>query len=217
MFKDTGNTMWVYNDGSDNGIMITGDTLRQMNSAITYDDLLGSAMNWESGGWGSSYIEKNYDDNTVDFAASGDLSDSTKRASFNVQLYHKMVQGTNAYFQMHWHWLQSDTTEFTFACQYRKVKKPANAGLDGVEIGSWTTLSAVTTNTTNNFFTYATGTTIHQVCEWDEIDITDMHVSDILQFRVARTDANSGDMQVLYLDAHYAIDMAGSLYKWVKY
>ena len=36
---------------------------------VMYDDLIVSALDFESGGWLSSYIEKNYDENTVDFHA----------------------------------------------------------------------------------------------------------------------------------------------------
>jgi len=194
---------------------ITEDGIRLTGQAIVYDDLFGNALAFDSGGWFGANIEKNLDDGTVDFHASGDISDSGKRAAFNVQIKHKAVEGSNSFFRMHWHWLQSDTVERTLTVQYRIISKPLTAGSAGVAVSAWSTPETVTMNATNNFYTYSSGT-IHQITEFSAIDTTALHISDIIQFRIAREDSLSGDLQTLYFDAHIAIDSEGSRWKWVK-
>jgi len=196
-------------------VEIGEDGIRLKGQAIVYDDLLVNALDFDSGGWLGTYIEKNLEDNTVDFYSNGDIADKDKRAAFNVQLIHKVVEGVNSFFRMHWHWLQSDSTERTLTVQYRKLKKPAAVGDAGVPISSWSTPETVTMNATNNFYTYSSGT-IHQITEFSAIDISDMLISDIIQFRIAREDSLSGDLQTLYFDAHAAMDSEGSRWKWVK-
>jgi len=196
-------------------VYISEDGIRLLGQAVVYDDLIVNALDFDSGSWAGTYIEKNLEDNTVDFYSNGDVADSGKRAIFNIQLKHKIVEGTDSFFRMHWHWLQKDSTERTLTYQYRKAKKPTNVGDAGVAIGGWSIPETVTMNATNNFYTYSSGT-IHQVTEFTAIDISDMLISDILQFRIAREDSLSGDLQTMYFDAHVAMDSEGSRWKWVK-
>ena len=205
---------WIYNDGSDNGVVVEDDgSFKKVGTAIVYEDLLGDALSFDDSGW-TTYIEKDLDENTVDFLPNGDITDSGKRGIFNIQLKHQIAEGANSFFRMHWHWLQSDTTERTFTVQYRKVKK-TTPGEAGTAVGAWSTAETVTMNSTNNFYTYSSGT-IHQITEFTAIDISDMLISDVIQFRVAREDSESGNLKVMYLDAHVAVESDGSQYKWVK-
>ena len=59
-------------------VKISEDGIRLKGQAIVYDDLLVNALDFDSGGWLGSVIEKNLEDNTVDFYDSGDITDSGK-------------------------------------------------------------------------------------------------------------------------------------------
>ena len=166
-----------------------------------YDDLFGNALQLYSPVWGSAYVEENHDDITLDFHANGDVDDETKRVDSIYQIMHKAVFGADSFFQLHFHHLQKDATKRTITAKYRILKH-------GTDPSNWVT-QTVNTNDGSDAYVYSSGTLVNYT--WlPEIDISDLGVSDIIQFHIARTDGNSGDLQVTYFDAHIRVDGLGS-------
>lgn len=198
---------WLFKIDNTNGVTIQDDgSLRQLGSAITFDDIqgniLGSKLSSSAG-----KVDYDFDDNTIDFSAGGSLTTEADRIGWNVQVPHAMVVGADAYFETHFHWIQEDTVERTLSYRYRVLN-------NGQPIGAWVT-GTVTTNTTNNVFPYTSGS-ITQITENGFIDATGFNVSTILQWQMARTDGNSGILKVAYMDHHIKIDSNGSMEEYYK-
>ena len=159
-------------------------------------------------------VDYNWDENAITFQSGGDISNKSDRIQWNVQLPHKTAIGSKSYFKMHMHWWQ-ETVQGTFTLKYR-IQKNGNE-----KTTSWTTLT-VTTGTISSQGTYdlydptSCTNTCNQITTFPEIDISSCDISDTLEFQLARTDSNTGDIDVYYVDAHIAIDSFGSTVEWEK-
>ena len=158
-------------------------------------------------------VDYDWDENAIKFQKDGDISDKNKRVQWNIQLFHAMALGSKSFFKMHFHWWQT-TIQATFTLRYR-------IQYGGEEkTTSWTTIT-VTTGTTasqgaNDIFDLSGKTTGNQITKFAEIDISSCNISDVIQFQLARTDSNTGDVYVTFVDAHIAEDSDGSRSEWTK-
>lgn len=198
---------WLYNDGSDNGIIIKSDgSLRKIGTAIVYDDLIGDIFARRLYST-TGTLDYDYNEQMIKFQAGGDLTNKNDRIMFNIQLTHNMIFGANSYFKMHGHWKQVDATQYTMEGEYRILN-------NGEVPGSWISFSANTVD--DAIFTYPGSGDFNQIIDFPGFDITSCDVSSIIQIRLTRTDGNAGDMLVSFMDAHVGIDADGSLVPWSK-
>ena len=199
---------WLYNDGLDNGVVIKSDgSLRQIQTARLYEDLVGDMFGKKL--YNTAYtVDYNWDENAIKFQANGDITDKNKRIQWNVQLPHNTLIGADSYFRYHLHWWQDSTTPYTMTLRYRIQNngQPKET--------AWTT-QTVTIGSGSDLETY-TGGTLNQLTIFPEIDISSANISSTIQMQMTRTDSETGDMYVTFVDAHYAIDSNGSMTEWSK-
>ena len=205
---------WLHNDGSDNGLKIMVDgSLRKMGLARVFEDLVGDVMSKRLYAT-SGTIDYNWDENAMKFQKNGSLSDKSKRLQYNLQVPHGAAIGVYSYFRMHLHLWIEGSLNATYAIQYRKERNGEEKNT------SWTTITTVTGNITtkgtNDIFDPTGKTVLNQITIFPEIDISDMKISDTIQIRLARTDGNTGDQLVYFIDGHIAMSDDGSEVEFEK-
>jgi hypothetical protein len=177
-------------------------------AARVWKDHLGDALSLRQTGPG---VAPNVTEGTVDFSTAANLSDYIYT---NIQLNHDRDE--TAAISPHIHWLQTGTGTPNWLLQYR-----------------WNTLGQTITSgwinqkCTTNAFTYVSGT-LHQISE--SADITppaNSIISDIVQFRILRDNANTSTVfvsadpvlvtvGVMAFDIHYQINALGSKLEYTK-
>ena len=177
-----------------------------------YDDIVGDIFGKKL--YSTAYtVDYDWDENAIKFQPSGDITDKNKRVQWNVQIRHGQSLGDKAFFKMHFHWWQT-TIIGTFTLRYRIQKNGEE------KTTTWTDITTTTGTTasqgTNDVFDLSGKTTGNQITHFAEIDISDCGMSDTLQFMLARTDSNTGDIYVHFVDAHVALDSTGSRSEWTK-
>jgi hypothetical protein len=180
----------------------------QPKSNVAWDDLVGSliARRLEST---AGKLQYNYDENAIEMQSGGDISDNTDRLIFNFQKPHAMSNtAPNNTMNLHIHWEQPNATIREFTVQYRVQEngQPKNT--------TWTTVVVLADNT-NNAFIYTTGTA-NQITRLVDIDLSSYALSSTVQFRLARTDNETGDILATFVDAHIPYDQLGSRQEFVK-
>lgn len=199
---------WIYNDGSDNGIIIKSDgSLRKIGTAKVFEDIIGDVMSKRLLST-TGRVDYDYDENAIVMQPGGDITDAKDRIQWNVQIPHGAVIGANSFFQLHFHWWQADTTKRIITLQYR-IQNNGEA-----KNTTWTTIT-VDTADTDDIFTYSSGI-LNQITTFAEIDITGCNISSTIQFKMARTDSETGDLNITFVDAHVGIDSDGSIDEWSK-
>ena len=199
---------WVYNDGNDNGIIILLDgSFRKVGTSKVFEDIIGDVMSKRLLS-ATGRVDYDTNENAIKMQPGGDITNPDDRIPWNVQLPHGSVIGDNSFFKMHFHYWQADTTKRVLTLQYRIQ----NNGLAKDTI--WKTLEVKTSNG-YDVFTYSSGT-VNQITTFAEIDISGCDISSTLQFRMARTDSETGDLNITFIDAHVGIDSDGSMSEWSK-
>lgn len=172
--------------------------------ATVWDDIVGSLIGTRLYSVVGT-LDYNFDNNSITMQPGGGIADSNDRLIFTFQYPHGAITGGTM--NLHVHWEQYDALDREFTVQYR-VQSNGNA-----KATAWTTV-VVSTNS-NNLFSYTSGT-INQITELVEVDLTSKGLSAAVQFRLARTDSQLGDIESTFVDAHVARDMNGSRQEWVK-
>ncbi len=148
-----------------------------------------------------------FDEGSLVFESGGSITKKDDCVWFNLQKMHKIKE--DSALRMHLHFTQTDTTERVFTLKYRIQPN------GGTKVTDWTTITT-TTNTTNNVFPYTSGS-INQIVQFlDYIDWSSVGISSTVQFRLARTDSESGDVEVTFVDGHYEADAFGSNLEYLK-
>ena len=177
-----------------------------------YEDLVGDIFSKRLNGT-TGKVDYKWDENAIKFQSGGDIDTTVDRVQWDIQIPHGAAIGNKSYFKMHFHWFQ-ETVAGTFTLRYRKQ-------LNGAEkTTAWTDITTTTGTTAGqgsaDAFDPSGLTTCNQITTFAEIDISDMNISDTLQFMLARTDTNTGDILVYFVDGHIAKDSRGSTSEWTK-
>ena len=175
---------------------------------VAWDDLVGSliARRLEST---AGKLQYDYDENAIEMQRGGDISNNTDRLIFNFQKPHAMSDDApDNTMNLHIHWEQTDSNDKEFTVQYRIQDNGQ------LKTTTWTEV-IVTANTTTNVFTYTSGT-LNQITPLAQIDLSSHGISATVQFRLARTDSETGDILATFVDAHIPYNQLGSRQEFVK-
>ncbi len=175
---------------------------------IGWDDLAGSliARRLEST---QGTLQYNYAENSITMQSGGDISDTRDRLIFNLQKPHAMCDtAPNNKMDLHIHWEQVSSNKIEFTTQYRIQSNGES------KTTAWTTLTSNSDD--DNKFPYTSGT-VNQITELGDIDLSVSGISATVEFRVARTDSTTGDIEATFVDAHIPYDQdRGSREEYVK-
>jgi len=103
----------------------------------------------------------------------------------------------------------ADTTEK----RQEITEKRSHTSLNNTALTS--TSLTTTTEAANEVFPYTSGT-LNQIVKFPPIDWSGVGISSTVNFRLARTDSNAGDVYVTFVDGHVEIDSDGSNQEYVK-
>lgn len=180
-------------------------TISCKGDATTWKDIVNSIIGRRLSA-NPGTLDYNWNENTISAAPSGDISDQNDRAIFNLEYNHDLI--TDGKMDIHVHWEQPDATERTFTIQYR-IQKNGQP-----KTTTWTTVNTISTPE-NNKFEYVSGT-LNQITDISDIDMTGAGLSATVQFRFTRSDANAGNIEIAFVDAHVEGDSFGSREEYVK-
>ena len=153
-------------------------------------------------------LDYDWENNALKFQSGGDISDVNDRVQGNQEINHEFKVGT-VFFKPHLHWFQEVVSGVqqisTLTLEWRLQRNGflrednwtttvANTGLAGDDILDFS-------DKTNGFY--------NQLTRFPDINVT-CAVSDTIQFRMARTDSNGGDVAVYFFDLHGMVDSFGS-------
>ena len=174
--------------------------------STTWDDLVGSlvASKLESV---AGKLQYDYDENAIVMNSGGVITVNNDRLIFNYQYPHACI--VDGEMRLHVHWEQPNDTVRQFTVQYRIQDNGA------AKTTSWTTVVVNTDDVGANAFTYVSGT-LNQITRLATIDMTGAGISSTVQFRMARTDSETGDILATFVDAHVERDTHGSRQEYVK-
>lgn len=181
-------------------------TMRAQGSSTCWKDmvadLFGRRLNSNTG-----KVDYDYNENAIKFQSGGNMSNVSDRVGGNLEINHEFEVGTNVLFKPHIHWFQEvssgSVTAFVWTCRYRLQRNGY------AKTTAWTTITA-TAGTDDVFdFTGEDDGTYNQLTRFDDIVIT-CGVSDTIQFQMTRTDSESGDALVYFMDLHGKTDSLGS-------
>ncbi len=189
--KDTG-----FGAGDDRVKIDDLGQLKAEGDATQWDDLSGAITGlklYDTKG----KVGMDFDQNSLVFESGGSITTDADCVWFNLQKMHKIK--IDSELRMHLHYTKTDTTEREFTLKYRIQPN------GGAKVTTWTTITT-TTNATNDVFPYTSGS-INQIVQFlDYIDWSDSMISSTVQFKLARTDSESGDVEVTFIDGHYEAD-----------
>lgn len=188
----------------------TGETVDLPRGDTYYDDLSAPLIGLSLGG-SAGTVDYNYDNNSVTFQPSGGITDLKDCVVGGVQYPHAASLTGKLYPHLHWEQTNTDAHSFTLWIRIQSNNKEKTT--------AWTEMIAVTTD---NIFEYTSGT-LNQITPFktadgdDFISMDGAGISATVQFRITRTDANVGDIEATFFDAHYEIDSFGSEDPFIKY
>lgn len=179
-------------------------TLTFEGDATVWDDLVGSLIGKTLSSV-SGKVQYNWTENSITFNSGGSISVSNDIVNFSVQIPH--ASKTDSGIDIHIHWEQTDSTAREFTIQHR-VQNNGDA-----KTTSWT--QNIVSTQADDKFTYTSGT-LNQISDLVHIDMTGAGISAVVQFKIARTDAVAGDIEVTFVDVHVEKDTLGSRQEYVK-
>ncbi len=202
--KDTG-----MGSGSDRTTFDSKGQRKSHGAAVGYEDLattLGGKLLGEVRG----KADWDWDRHAVKFESGGDITDVKDKVGSEHQYPHSAKTDGSMYYHAHWIMTDSYATmpvQFTF--RHRIHSNGAEENL------TWVT-TVVEANDTNNVFAYDGETGLVQITVLKAVDMTGASISAMVDWEFARTDSESGDVYVKYVDPHYINDTDGSNTEYVK-
>lgn len=167
-------------------------------------DLFGKRLSSNTG-----KIDYDYNENAMKFQSGGSITNQNDRVGGNQQINHEFKVGDDIVFKPHIHWFQEVTggvqKAFVLTMRYRLQRN------NFPKTTAWTTVTCSTGTGGDDIFDFSgrADGTYNQLSQFPDI-VRDCNVSDTIQMQVARTDSNSGDMLVYFLDSHGMVDSMGS-------
>lgn len=152
-------------------------------------------------------VDYDDDENSIVFQSGGDITKSDDRVCSNLQINHDFRVGSGITFKPHVHFFQEVVSgvvvPFVLTMQYRLQRNGQT------KTTAWTTVT-LTAGVDDVFdFTSEVDGTYNQITRFPAI-VVDCNVSDTIQLQVARTDTETGDMLVYFMDMHGEVDSFGS-------
>lgn len=198
-------------DGTNQAAIGTDGTVRLQGNATTWTDMVGNLLGQRLSSTAGK-VDYDWDDNAITFNSAGSISVEADRVQWNQQIGHEFKTG-EVVFKPHVHFEQAVSsgavTAFTLTLQYRLQRNGYAKTTD------WTTITC-TAGTDDIFdFTSESDDTYIQIAAFPEISV-ECDISDTFQFRMARTDSETGDMNVVFVDLHGEIDSFGSETEYTK-
>lgn len=191
--------------GSDRLKIESDGTVKREGAATVWDDiqnsLIGKSLSSVAG-----KVDYNWANNSITMEPGGSISTANDLLVFNLQVPHSAIDDGSL--NLHMHWEQPDATDREVTVKHRIQNNGA------AKTTTWTT-TVVALNATNNAFAYVSGT-LNQITGLVGIDLTDASISAVVEFQAARTDAETGDIEVTFIDAHVQKDTDGSRQEYIK-
>lgn len=200
LFADTG-----IGSGSDRLKIEDDGTTKREGAATVWDDIQNSLIGKQLSSVAGK-VDYNWAENTITMQPGGVITTANDLLVFNLQVPHAAIEDGSL--NLHMHWEQPDATEREITVKYRIQNNGA------AKTASWTTVTKAL-NATNNAFTYTSGT-LNQITGLVDIDLTGASISAVVEFQMARTDSETGDIEVTFVDAHIQKDTDGSRQEYVK-
>lgn len=179
-------------------------TLRLKGAATVWDDLVGSLIGRRLASSVGS-LDYDWDENAISMGPNGDIDSSNDRIVFNFQYPHKAI--VNGRMNLHIHWEQENATNREFTVEYRVQKN------GDTKSAVWS--KVIVASNTFNVFPYASGV-VNQITPLVSVDMINAGLSPTVQFRLTRSDGNSGSILATFIDAHFESDGGGSNQEFVK-
>lgn len=170
-----------------------------------WDDLVGNLAGRMLSSTAGN-VDYNWDNNSITCSSGGSISTTADRIISNLQYPHGAKEDGGFWFHLHYE--QPDDSAYEFTMQYRIQ---SNGSLKTTD---WTTLTA--TSGTDDIFEYPGSGTFNNILAFPVIDMTDKGISATIEYRLARTDSEIGDIEVTFFDAHVEYDMFGSSDQYIK-
>jgi len=195
-------------DSSNYSEVRTDGTQRLVGDATCWQDMVGDLF----GKALASVLGKvdfDYDENALKFQSGGSITTTNDRVGSNLQINHNFKVGSSITFRPHVHWFQNvatgAVTPFVLTMRYRLQRNGQTKAT------AWTTVTCDVGAGGDDIFDF-TGESdgdYNQLSRFPDI-VIDCNVSDTIQFQMARTDSESGDMLVYFMDMHGEVDSFGS-------
>lgn len=197
-FGSSQNNLKIFQDG----------TLRWTGTSTTYEDIQTSLTGRRLAS-NAGAVDYNWEENTIEFSANGDISNINDCVSWSIQFPHKAKP--DSLFRVHVHWEQTDATDREWTLWYRLQD------IGGTKVTTWTEV-VVSTAAPNSVFVYPGSGTLNQITKLVDVDTTGYGMSTVMQFRLTRSDSvGGGAIGATFVDAHYEIDSTGSWGEFQKY
>jgi len=200
------NPLYIGN-GANRAKVATDGTITLEGDATVYEDIWGQLTGenlFETPG----KADYSFAESCVTLAPSGAITVDGDCVVISFQMPHSAK--ADSPLLAHIHWEQTDATARTFVYRYRVQSQGA------AKTSSWSSDVTVSTATAGvNVFTYTSGT-LNQVSKLGSISLTSAGISAVVQLRLARTDAVSGNVNVTFIDCHYEKDSFGSRTEYTK-
>jgi hypothetical protein len=180
-------------------------TLQLLGDATVWEDLSGP-LNGKNLYDTPGKVDYDFDEGCVVFQPSGSLAVVGDVAVVTFQVKH--AAKADAPLHLHIHWEQPSSGRRTFQWTYR-VQSNGAAKSTG-----WATAIDVHSDLASAF-PYVSGT-LNQITALGDVPLVGVGISGLVQVKITRTDATSGDINATYIDAHYQIDTLGSREEYVK-
>jgi hypothetical protein len=192
-------------------------TLVAKGDAAPWDDLsaaiIASGLDTASGRLGYDFFNAG-----VKFAVNARYPDEP--VIIPVQLKHALLYGTGAVLKPHFHWLQRQSAIPNFLLGYKKISQ----GVITIFETDFSNLTLL--NIDSHAFTYVSDT-LPQISGFPDIDISEMGLSDQINFVLFRDTSNASglfsgadpvaaDVTVTFQDQHARFDMLGSRQPYTK-
>jgi hypothetical protein len=199
-------------------LFITGDrSLRLFNDATVWDDATFPFTS-QRVNVGTGRVDYNYFNGGIDFQNNARFNEADC-ISFLWQVKHQVQIGINV--RPHLHWLQTSANEPNWLVAWKKIKND-EAYTKETDFSNHTLATKL-----SNVYTYTSGTK-GQITRFPEIDMSDMGLSDMIQYAFFRdvnndsgafagAESSPGIEMAWEYDVHVPIDGLGSEDEYFKY
>lgn len=180
--------------------------IRAFGAATCWDDLVGNLVGQRLSSTAGK-VDYNYANNSITMQSGGSITTANDILLNNLQIPH--AAKADGALRQHLHWEQPDDKSYIWTRRWRLQSN------NSLKTTSWTEDTA--TAGTDDVFTYPGSGTLIQITEFPEVDITGVGISGTFQWRLARTDSEVGNVEVVFFDTHVELDSNGSDFEYSKF
>lgn len=200
---------FVQNIGFGTGANVTtfdsNGQMRAQGEATVHEDVLG-ALFGKSLFSTSGKVDFDWDELAGVFQSGGAVDTLADMFPFVAQYPHgALVDGK---FELHAHWKQYNTDARQITIKHRVVSN--------LRVWNDTWVTTVVDLTSDNALGAYPGGDFAQITPLLEVDMIGESISAMIDFKIWRTDTNTGDMLVKFVDGHVEKDAMGSRERYIK-